>query len=417
MLWRSQLVRSSSVYVASNVLNRALPFLLLPVLTRYLTPTDFGTAAMFTLAVNLYLPLVGLNTDGAIGRQYFERDRLDFPRYIGTCLLVLAVTAVLVAAANALAGRSLATYLAVPAPWLWAALLVAVGRYLSNVALVLWQVRQRARSYAVFSFVQSGLSLLLSILFVVGLGYGWTGRALGEMVSVTALALVGLALLVRGGWVRSGVDRDHLAHALKFGGGLVPHLYGSIMIATTDRLMVTNLVGLHATGLYAVGAQVAMVIGVLEQSVNQAWAPWLFGKLREGTPANFRRIRRITRIYNVSILGLAGLLALVAPALLRLLVGPEFYPAAEFVAWLALASAFSGMYKMVVNQIFYANKTHWLAWITFATGVVNLPVTYLLIRANGALGAAQGTAMAYFMSYACTAVLSARVTRELQPNA
>jgi O-antigen/teichoic acid export membrane protein len=189
------------------------------------------------------------------------------------------------------------------------------------------------------------------------------------------------------------------------------------MIATTDRLMVTNLVGLHATGLYAVGAQVAMVIGVLEQSVNQAWAPWLFGKLREGTPANFRRIRRITRIYNVSILGLAGLLALVAPALLRLLVGPEFYPAAEFVAWLALASAFSGMYKMVVNQIFYANKTHWLAWITFATGVVNLPVTYLLIRANGALGAAQGTAMAYFMSYACTAVLSARVTRELQPNA
>ena len=91
---RSTLARSSGVYGVSTILNRAIPFLLLPVLTRYLSPEDFGKVALFTVAVNLMLPFVGFTTDSAIGRQYFERDRIDLASYVTNCLYVLAGTSV-----------------------------------------------------------------------------------------------------------------------------------------------------------------------------------------------------------------------------------------------------------------------------------------------------------------------------------
>jgi O-antigen/teichoic acid export membrane protein len=106
-------------------------------------------------------------------------------------------------------------------------------------------------------------------------------------------------------------------------------------------------------------------------------------------------------------------LAATAPWLLGFLVGAEFGGSVQFVLWLALGAAFSGMYKMVVNQIFYVNKTHLLAMITFATGLSNLVLNYVLIRWNGAVGAAQATALSLALSYLITAWVSARVEPRL----
>ncbi|HEX5872967.1 MAG TPA: oligosaccharide flippase family protein, partial [Longimicrobium sp.] len=383
-LLRSTLLRSSAAYAGSNLLNRAVPFLLLPVLTRYLSPGDVGITAMYVAAVGLAAPLVGLSTDAAIGRRFFDRDQIDFPRYVATCLWLVAATGLVLTGLLALLAEPLAPLLAIPAGWVWTVAAVAAGRYLVAVALGMWQVRQRPGPYAVFSFVLTVLGLAISVYLVVARGWGWRGRVLGEITSQLLMGAIGLWMLFRAGWVRGGVDRGHLKDAVKYGGGLIPHVYGGLLIVTTDRLFLTHMVGVEETGLYIVGIQVAMLIGVAQQSFNQAWAPWLFGALKRNEPGTLRRVHRLTRMYNAGILAAAVALAALAPWLLSFLVGPEFRGASQFVLWLALASAFEGMYKMVVNQIFYAGHTHWLAWITFGTGVVNVGLNWLLISINGA---------------------------------
>lgn len=413
-LLRSTLLRSSAAYAGSNLLNRAVPFLLLPVLTRYLSPEDVGITAMYVAAVGLVAPLVGVCTDAAISRRFFDRDQLDFPRYVATCLWVVACTGLVLTALLALLARPLAPLLAVPAGWVWTIAAVAAGRYLVAVALGMWQVRGRPGPYALFSFALTVLGLGISVYLVVAREWGWQGRVVGEIASQLLLGALGLAVLLRGGWVRGGVDRGYLRDALKYGGGLVPHLYGGLLIITTDRLFLTHMVGVRETGVYMVGIQVALLLGVAQQSFNQAWSPWLFGVLKANRPGTLRRVRRLTRIYNVAILGAAVSLAALAPWLLGFLVGPEFRGASRFVLWLALATAFEGMYKMVVSQIFYAGRTHWLAWITFGTGVVNVGLNWLLISRNGAVGSAQATACAMLLSYLLTLWLSRRVERTLE---
>jgi len=91
------------------------------------------------------------------------------------------------------------------------------------------------------------------------------------------------------------------------------------------------------------------------------------------------------------------------------MVAEEFQGAVIYVFWIALAYAFSGMYKMVVNYIIFSEKTYLLSFVTAIKTVINVVLNYILIKINGPLGAAQATAISFFLGFIMTWVLSARV--------
>ena len=91
------------------------------------------------------------------------------------------------------------------------------------------------------------------------------------------------------------------------------------------------------------------------------------------------------------------------------MVGEKFISAGQFIIWITLGGAFQGMYYMVTNYIFYVQKTHLLAWVTFLTAFINLISSYFLISWNGSIGAAQGTMIAFLLSFLLTWFLSAKV--------
>ncbi|EIQ9127591.1 polysaccharide biosynthesis protein, partial [Escherichia coli] len=46
------LLKISSIYLFSNILNALIPFLLLPILTHNLTPNEYGQVAMFQTLIS-----------------------------------------------------------------------------------------------------------------------------------------------------------------------------------------------------------------------------------------------------------------------------------------------------------------------------------------------------------------------------
>ena len=69
------LAKGAGVYVIASIINAAVPFLLLPVLTRYLSPAEYGEVALFNVWVSLAGALCGLSVHAAANRKYFS-DKL-----------------------------------------------------------------------------------------------------------------------------------------------------------------------------------------------------------------------------------------------------------------------------------------------------------------------------------------------------
>src|SRR2546425_9055146 len=153
--------------------------------------------------------------------------------------------------------------LALPPGWVWTLVVVAMARYLFNVVLTLWQLQGRVFAYASLALGQTVFAATLSSILVVRLGYGWEGRVSGDIASLVGASVVAVASLGAAGYVKQGMSGVHLAHALKFGGGLIPHGYGRALIPVTDRMFITHMFRVAQTGLYVVGQQVGLGIGVL----------------------------------------------------------------------------------------------------------------------------------------------------------
>lgn len=406
---RSSLFRSAGYYMLANAINGAVPLLLLPILTRFLSPAEYGLVAMYTVVTALAGAFVAFGVQGAVSRLYFEYGEEDFPVFVGNCLLILLMGSALVGVFLFFASGIVQRYSAFPEEWLWAVLVTAVGQSVGNIALAIWQVRTMPRSYGVFQVSQSLLSAVFSIVLVVVLHMGWQGRVLGQTIATAGAAIAAVYYLFSQGWAKLHPNVGHIIEALRYGGPLVLHVIGGIAISMSDRIIITNQLTLADTGLYTVAGQVSMVFGFVVDAFNRAYAPWLFAKLKAGDETVRRRIVKGTYVYFAVVLLLALMFSAVASRLLDIFVGERFAGGAPYIFWLSLSVAFMGMYYMVTLYIQYQKRTELLALITTVVGCLNVVICYVFVSRWGGIGAAQTAVLTQLMMFMATWTVAARV--------
>ena len=406
---QSSLFRAAGIYGTANLLRQAVPVLLVPVLTRYLTPEDYGTTAVFGVLASVLVPLTGLSMHAAVSRKYFDREEIDLPSYVYHCLCIIAAATALVAAVVWIASGPIASLSEVPRGWLWAAVVVATAQTLINVLLGLLQNAKRAVQFGAIQVGRTAAITLMSVLLVVGFGLGWRGSVSAQVFGACLFTAIALYMLGRAGWMKPRFDRRYARHALSFGLPLVPYTLTAVLAQTVDRLFVTHHEGLAKTGLYALGYQLGALIGLLEDSFNRAFQPWLFEQLKAGAPGSHRRLVLFTYAYFAGILSIALGLGIAAPLILSV-VAPERYSGAHVhVVWIAVGFAFSGMYKMVTGYIFFAERTSVLPFLSVAQAAVSIGLNMVLVPRYGAIGAAYSTTAAFFTLFVVGWIMSARV--------
>lgn len=406
-----KLVQSAAIYLIANIANAAVPFLLLPVLTRVLDPADYGVIAMFAVTLGVFAAFTGLSVHGAVGVRYFQLDAKQMAAFVSTCLIILGVCTLGLAVLVFVFATTLTGLTGLPRDWLVLGVFVAAAQITGQIRLSLWQVAGDPLRYGAFQFSQTLSNALLSLYLILAVGMAWQGRLIGQSLAIGTFGVLGLYwLYVAGFVVRPTNFKTHAKDALLFGVPLIPHVIGGLMIVAVDRFIIAGLLGLASAGIYMVGVQIGQILGLLTDAFNKAYAPWLMRQLSRTNGAVLRRqIVRGTYVYFVGVIGVALAIGAAAPLIVRLMAGDAFQDAQGVVVYIALGYAFNGCYLMVTNYIFFESKTAILAYVTFATGLVNIALTYVLVKQNGIVGAGQAFVISQFLAFVGTWWLSHRV--------
>jgi len=91
----SSLFKASGIYTLSSIINAAIPFLLLPLLTRYLSPEEYGIVSMYALLLSITSVFTGLSVHGAINRAYFDEKINNHKEYVWNSLIILFISSFL----------------------------------------------------------------------------------------------------------------------------------------------------------------------------------------------------------------------------------------------------------------------------------------------------------------------------------
>lgn len=393
------------IFLAANILNAAVPFLILPILTRYLEPSEYGQVAMFQTLIAALAAFTGLNAVGAANRKFFDDTRSeDMPDYIGACLQILFFSSVAVFLLLFLFKTALSNALGIPKLWVLMAALVSASLFIVRLRLGQWQVRKAPLKYGLMqvsmSLLNGGLSLVLVVVFLMGP----IGRMMGETVAPVVTCAAALYLLRKDGLIRMNWRPKFLIDALRFGVPLIPHVGGIFLLSVIDRFFVNKHLGLDSAGVYMVAVQISLVMAICFSAFNNAYVPWLFERLKRNDPNEHQLIVRWTYGYFGVALLMASTAFVVGPAVIVFIAGEKFRRGGEVIGLLALGQALNGMYLMVTNYIFYAKKTGWLSSATITSGVFNVILLILLIPVFGLKGAAisfvLAMALRFFLTWA-----------------
>ncbi|MNR00038.1 Polysaccharide biosynthesis protein [compost metagenome] len=244
-----------------------------------------------------------------------------------------------------------------------------------------------------FSFKQGAVSRInaLSITAV-----------LYVVISVSALYKDGLLSLTK-------VRFDYIKDALMFGVPLIPHVIGIFLLSAIDRVLISEKLGVAAAGIYMVGVQLSLGMIVVFDAINKAFVPWLFRTLAENNITKLNNLVRFTYLYFIVVLFLGILSFWVGPFVVQFIVGDEYLEATVVIGWLCLGQAFSGMYLMVTNYLFYKKCTGLLSLVTITCGIFNIMLMVYAMEFYGLVGVSIAFAFSMCIRFVATWFLTLRV--------
>ncbi|TMU55052.1 oligosaccharide flippase family protein [Flagellimonas algicola] len=404
------LFKNISLFTFFNLLNSGIPFLLLPFLTVYLSPEDYGLVDIFYNIYLVAMPVIGLSVVQSISRFYFEKINLG--PFLTTVLVILCVIGFIITVLSTLLSSVFSDFLSghnIPGHFILIVLLYTLFSQVSEILLLLWRVSYKTVQYGIFRVCKTSLDLGLSLVLVIGLGMDWKGRVFPQLFVAILFGIIAVIILYRKGLLlKDGYSKEYRKEALSFSTPLIFHSLGSSLLGFSDRFFILFMLGLSDVGIYSVGYQVGMVMSLLQNSFNQAWVPYFYQILKKDQIQDKIKIVKITYVYFIFILIVALLFYLTTPFIYRVFIGKEFESGISVVLWILLGYAVLGMYKMMVNYLFYLKKTKIIAFCTVFTVMINLILNYVLITNNGIVGAAQATLISFVILFIVVFVISKR---------
>lgn len=382
------LLKKSFIYTVADAINKAMPFLILPFLTYYLTPADYGIVSNYTIFISVLVVFVGLNLNGALSANFFKMDKQQVASYTFNLMGVTLISAVVISF-GLLAGLGpVNKMISVPSFFTLAAVWVAFCQSISVINLDLWRLEEKAMQFGIYQIAQTALNILLTVLLVIVLRWGWEGRLWALIITSVFFLCVSLFILYKRGFLKPYVNKEYCVDALRFGLPLIPHTLGLWVRNGIDRIFITKFYGIAETGLYATGFQFGLLLSFLVLAFHNAWIPHLYKTLTNGGEEVKRKLVRFTYLYFVVVLVVAALFSLVSVFVIRHFLSTHYREASVYVWWAMFTQAFQGMYLMVAIYIFYAKRTTPLAITTFVVSLAQALLSYFLIKYCGTIGAA-----------------------------
>jgi O-antigen/teichoic acid export membrane protein len=405
-----RLVTTGAAYQAAEILAKAIAVFTLPLYTRHVSTSGYGTYNSLLTAVILFSILLRLGVGEAFVRFYFtDADEARRTRIARTATATVAWTTTLAALLAVVFADELSRlilgygdaglmYCAILGLWAF-----------TNIEMAYAQLRvdERARTYMRASGANVAMTVVFTISLVVFAEEGARGLLLGNF-GASAIVVLALWWVLRAR-VSLRVKLADLRAMLHFGLPTVPADASVYALQVADRFYLLRGVSSGAAGEYAIAVQLATVVFVFVRGFQYAWPPLAYSI---DSDEQASRLYSLVTTYFVLATGVVVVaVALLGRWLVRLLAAPEYYGAYRALPWLALGWTLYGLYQVMIAITGRARVTRRNLPAAAAGLVVNVALLFVLVPDSGlGLGLA-GAGLALCGAYAVMVAVMHLLTR------
>lgn len=392
-----KLLGNSLIFTVSNVLLQALSFILLPLYSNIISTSEYGIISNINTIVFLCNLIISMRLDGAMSRYYFscesEEDRKKLFTKLNLFLFFISTTgySLIIAILWPLISNKIGKDI-------WLAIVMAIlTKYFDNFYSMVSSyliAKQEAKTVSVIAVCSGALNLVSTYLLVTKMD----NKVIAYILSFLVVSILRMFIVlyyqkllwypIRKFWE----VKEYVCYSVN----LLPVELAYWIINTSDRLVITALIGTSSTGVYSMGSNFAHIVNIFIDSFNKAYVPFVFSQLgRDSVTGAKNVICRINQYFVAGATLIVGGVFVFVPSIIEIF-NKAYAGSAGIAMVLTVSTFFYGImqsYNVICN--YYVECMSSKAKLISLCALLNIVLNIFFVNMMGVIGAAVATVICY----------------------
>lgn len=390
-------------YGIGNAVKKFLSFLLLPLYTRVLTPSDYGILDTLATGVLILSILFGIRLTEGASRYYYE---IEDPKEKGVILFTVFIVYLLTLLPSLILGffsKEISTFLFKTDKYSWVvflSFLTIPTTLLNDEQSWIYRYKRKPWRFNFYVLVRAVLNIFLGVMLVISLKKGVIGAQLATVISLFVTIVFSVLTFT---W-KEYTFRFSLFWFKKLVRFSYPLMLSGVIAwiySSADRYLLLGYKGTSDVGLYSIGITFARPIALLNMAIGMSFYPFfmsLYEKEKDGGKHETKKIsNQIWYLYLVISLSICSFLSLWGKELISIVATPAYSTAAIVIPLCLFSQIFRQSIDITSLGMFLKEKTIHYTWLIAVTSGVSLSLNFLLIPNLSYQGAAISNMVSNFV--------------------
>ncbi len=407
-----KLASETAIYGLSSIVGRFLNYLLVPLYTRTLLPSEYGISNELSAYAGFLMVLFSYRMESAFFR--FGTPVEDRERTYSTAVWSLLSSTAVIVALMFLFAQPIANFLNYPAHpeyIRWFALILGFD-CLTELPFARLRLEQRPRRFVFVKLTWIATNIGLNLFWLLFCpwaaknGWNWVyyvwspqlGVAYIFLANLLASGITLLLLLPQLRAIRWPLDGALWVKMMRYAGPLIIVTFAGVINEMLDRAILTRLLpgtleeNRAQLGIYAANYKLAMLITLFTQAYRYAAEPFFF---RHAADKDALKIQAsATKWFTIAAtVGMLGILLFLD--VVNGFVGKDFRAGLNVVPILLVANLLLGLYYNFSVWYRLKDRTMLGAWVSIGGAIITLILNFLWVPIIGYVGAAWATLVCY----------------------
>lgn len=403
------------IYGLAGIIAQIVPLIMLPIITRIMPNSSYiGLNDLTNTLVSFGGAFAVMGMYDAMFRMFFEHEAMAYKRSVcSTAFFFTLAVSLSTAAFMVIARNYIAILVFTDVKYVYLVDIAALTTLVTSTNSIMMaptRMENRRKLYVVMNAIVPAVSygvafpLLCKGMYTIALPIGaLMSGVLTEMVFYIfnrqwfSLRLFSFKLL---------------PSLLKIGIPLMPNFLVYWLFGSCDKLMISNMLGTAAVGIYTIGSKLGLASQLIYIAFSGGWQYFAFSTMKDDN-----QVKTNSMIYEyLGIISFAcSMLIFAWSYLFYSIVFPESYISGYIIApYLFLSPLLQMLFQVAANQFVVIRKTIMNGFILSAGVILNVALNYILIPLIGIEGAAIATLSGYIAAnIVCLIVLERMHLMEL----
>lgn len=395
------------VYGLGGIISKVIPLIMVPIVTRLLPDTTYyGISDLSNTVVSFGSAIAIMGMYDAMYRMFFEKDDDDFKKTVcSTALLFTLFTSLVVFIIMLLAKDMIAQYFFSDRQYANVVYLSAMATLVGATNSIIsapTRMQNKRKVFLITNTVSPMLSYAVSIPMLLA-GYYVIALPLAAVVSGVTME-VAFGIMNKKWFDFRKFDSKLLKQLLIIAVPLLPNFLIYWIFNSSDKVMITNMVGIGAAGVYSVASKLGHASQLIYTAFAGGWQFFAFSTMKEDNQVKS----------NSMIFEYLGIISFITTSfvcawsylIFKILFTDQYWSGYISAPYLFLAPLLQMLFQVASNQFLVVKKT-WPNMLILSSGaILNIILNYTLIPILGIEGASIATLMGYIVSdIICVVVL------------